>query len=96
MNSVYAGTAILTTATFTDPNGVLTDPTTVILKFAVQGQAPTTWTYAASQLTRVSTGVYQATLDTSAGAGTWTVEWIGTGACEVVNAATFAVNSAPL
>jgi hypothetical protein len=96
MLTVYQATAVLTTVTFTNSAGVVTDPTTITLKYAIEGQAPTTETYASSAVTRVSTGVYEYTLDTSVGAGTWTVEWIATGTCEAVEALTFSVISAPL
>lgn len=76
----------------TDP----VDPSTVTLKYANAGTT-TTWEYGGTgAITKVSTGVYQAELDTTASSGVWTVEWIGTGACAVVNALTFVVTAPPL
>lgn len=96
MSTIYAGTAVLSTATFTDPTGAVVDPTTVSLKYSIYGQAATTVTYGSGAITRVSTGVYQYTLDTSPGTGTWTLEWIGTGTCETINATTLVVSGPPL
>ena len=56
----------------------------------------TTWTYGGSgSITKVSTGVYSAELDTTNKPGTWTAEWVGTGTCAAVNAAQFVVTPNP-
>jgi hypothetical protein len=93
---VYAGTAVAVTATFVDPTGAVTDPTTVTFKFKAGAAATISWTYAAGQVTKVSTGVYTATLDTTGLAGNWTVEILGTGACAAVSSVSFAVTTPPL
>lgn len=94
---VYAGQAVQTTVTFKNPTGVLADPTTVVLKFR-SGGTTTTYTYlTGTEITRVSTGKYQATLTTAASAvQTWTVEWIGTGTCAAVGVSTFRVAPKPI
>lgn len=95
--TVYmSGSLVRTTATFTDVTGALADPTTVTLKYRPgAGAAVVTLTYAGSQLTKLSTGVYYADLDTTswvtAGSVTVTLEWIGTGACQAVATDTFQV-----
>lgn len=97
--AIFAGTATLTTCTFTDPAGATTDPTTVTLKWSGGDGVITTWTYAAGQIQRVSAGVYQATIstDTSQGLpGGWTVEWEGTGTCAAVGVSSFTVETPPL
>lgn len=98
--SVVAGTAVTTTATFTNAAGSPTDPTTITLKFQGGTGSTTSWTYADDQLTRVSTGVYSATIDTTGDtygtSGTWTVEWLGTGNLAAVSAVTFQVTTPPI
>jgi hypothetical protein len=96
VNSYLAGALVRETVTFTGVNGSAADPTTVTLKYRPGGGASvTTLTYAGSQVTKVSTGVYYADLDTtswvSAGAITVTAEWIGTGACQAVCTDSFEV-----
>ena len=97
---IYAGTAVTTTVTFTTPpEGILTDPTAVTLKFRWGNNAATVWTYGGTgSIVRVSEGVYSAELDTSGtvGVANWMVEWIGTGACAAVEVATFPVQPPPL
>lgn len=100
MLEVFAGTAVTVQATFTVGNAP-TDPTTITMKFRSGGNTITTWTYGgAGSITRVSTGVYSATLDTTPGTltvpGIWTVEWTGTGAAAVVQTAQFQVDQPPL
>ena len=94
---VYAGTAVQTTVTFTNPTGVATTPSTVTLEFRYQGGTKTTYTYGSTgNITKVSTGVYKATLTTDTSkAPMWTVKWTGTGACAAVEVATFTVQSPP-
>jgi hypothetical protein len=60
-------------------DSVATDPTTVSLVITDPTQASTTYTYAASTITKVSTGVYRKDVPCSID-GTWTYEWTGTGA----------------
>lgn len=59
-------------------NGVATDPTTVSLIITTPAQVSTTYTYAASEITKTSTGVYTKNI-TCSEAGTWSYEWVGTG-----------------
>jgi len=94
ISPVIAGTAVTTTATFTTAGGTVTDPDTIVLKFQAGGGSTTTWTYGGTgSITKTSTGVYAATLDTTGIAGTWIAEWIGTGACAAVSVAQFQVNA---
>ena len=99
VTTVYAGTSVTTTATFTNPDQPATpvDPTTVTLKFRVSGGAVTTWTFGGSgSIVKVATGIYSAELDTTSMPGDWELEWIGTGTCAAVNVASFLVQAAPL
>ena len=59
-------------------NNVATDPTTVTLRVTTPSQSTATYTYAASQITKTSTGVYTKDIPCSE-AGTWSYEWVGTG-----------------
>lgn len=87
---------------FVNESGVLTDPTVVLLKWSVNGNAPTIYTYGVSAIIRVSAGIYYAQIDSTGLAGTWTVEWIGdprgtmSPVCQAIIAGTFPVPSAPL
>ena len=100
---LYQGTAVTTQVTFLTPSPGLptsdwpvTDPTTVTLSVVDGTGTETTYTYGVGNyITRVSTGVYSAQIDTSANPGLWRVKWTGTGACAVVNFAAFLV-TAPL
>lgn len=94
-----SGSLVRATGTFTDINGAPADPTTISLKYKSGSGSTTTLTYAGSQLTKLSTGVYYADLDTSGWAGPnnqlWTLEWIGTGTCQAISGDSFTV-SAPV
>lgn len=92
-----AGTLVTVTATFTSSTGVPTDPSTITLKYMLQTQTPTVWVYGgAGSISRSSTGVYSANLDTTGLFGVWVGEWIGTGACQVTQDFTFAVKQLPI
>lgn len=95
---VYAGTTRTSTATFTNPgSSTPVDPSTISLKYKAGSHPPVTWDYGGSgSIVQVSTGVYSVELDTTALAGFWTIEWIGTGACAVVGIAQFQVITPPL
>lgn len=67
-----------------------TDPTTISLTITTPAQVSTTYTYAASQITKSSTGVYTKDIACSE-AGTWTFEWVGTGAAADVEVGTWEV-----
>ncbi len=100
---VYEGNAVTTTVEFYNPvfgeaqsEWPLVDPTTVTMTFiAGTGASPVVWTYGGTgSIVRVSAGVYQAELPTTA-PGTWQVKWIGTGACAAVTIQGFSVVSTP-
>lgn len=78
MKTFNRGTAATVTTTFA-LSGVLTDPTTVTLQVRTPAGVFTTYTYANSQITRNSTGIYHrdVTLDAE---GIWTFRTAGTGA----------------
>ncbi len=79
MNSYWSGTAINLTAPFTVAD-VATDPTTVTLKVKSPAGTVTTYTYAAGEITKDSTGNYSKTI-TPTVSGAWYYWWAGTGAC---------------
>lgn len=96
MLQVVAGTPVIvsTSPAFTDqasnPSAPY-DPTSVQLAVRIAGQATQTFTYTnpggdpTNTISKVSTGSYQATFDTSPGGfaanpnGVWSVRWKGTG-----------------
>jgi hypothetical protein len=99
LESCNAGTLYTVTATFAEEDGVITDPTTVTLEFSQGrvGYTVNTWIYqGVGSITRSSTGVYVAELDTTDLPGQWVGEWIGTGACQATQPFTFAVTALPL
>lgn len=80
MASVYFASAselITLTNTFL-VGSTPTDPTTITLNITDPTGATTSYTYAASQITKTSAGVYTKDITCST-AGTWTYEWVGTG-----------------
>src|SRR5262245_35962523 len=71
-------------------NGVATDPTTVTLTITDPTQTAISYTFAAAEITKNSTGDYQKDI-ACAIAGTWTYEWIGTGTASDDTAGTWEV-----
>lgn len=73
------GDVLVREETFSDPvTDALVDPTTVKFKYETPAGAETVLTYPHANLTKVSTGVYQARVNLDAG-GTWKFEWVTTG-----------------
>jgi len=81
--------------TFKNSAGVATDPTTISLTVTDPTGTATTYTYAASQITKTGTGVYTKDIACSID-GTWTFEWTGTGAVADVTAGTWEVHETSL
>lgn len=85
-NIYISGALVQSTANFTNLSGVLTDPTTITLKYRIGAGSTTTVVYPAAPIVRAAQGVYTANLDTTGWAGPglqlWTIEWIGTGAVQ--------------
>lgn len=87
----YEGTAELATLTNTfTVNGAATDPTTVSLDVTTPSGVTTTYTYAASQITKSGTGVYTKDIACSED-GIWQYVWTGTGAASDIIAGTWTV-----
>jgi hypothetical protein len=59
-------------------DGTPTDPTTITLAVTDPQGAATPYTFAAAEITKLSTGVYRKDIACSI-AGTWTYRWTGTG-----------------
>jgi hypothetical protein len=99
VNAYVAGSLVQTTVTFTNESGVATDPGSVTLTWGLPGEA-TTWTYGSGQITRVSTGVYQATFDTTnLATSAPTVayyQWEGTAPLQAIGWAALKVTPPPL
>lgn len=75
--SYDVGDVVRSTATF-KVAGVLTDPTTVTFKYKSPSGTIVTKTYALSEVTKDSTGIYHYDFTVDA-AGTWFYRWISTG-----------------
>lgn len=71
-------------------DSVATDPTTVSLIITTPAQVSTTYTWAASEITKTSTGVFTKNITCNED-GTWTYEWVGTGAASDDTAGTWEV-----
>lgn len=69
---------------------VATDPTTVALTLTSPTGTATTYTYAAAEITKDSTGVYHRDV-TCSEAGEWVYRWVGTGAATDTTIGTFTV-----
>lgn len=84
MANVYdRGDLVRITGTFTVA-GTATDPTTVTLKVKDPSGNVDTYTYALSQVTKSSTGVYYKDISLDE-AGYWYYQWTGTGTVESVD-----------
>jgi hypothetical protein len=86
MAQVFYAAAAAELATLTNTftvGGVPTDPTTVSLTITDPAGTATTYTYAAAQITKTSTGAYTKDIPCTT-AGAWTYTWTGTGAASDV------------
>jgi len=96
--SYIQGTKIRVIGEFRDPDtDALEDPTDVIMSIWPPGGRPTqvkAW-QAASGVTRISTGRFQAVIDTAVAAGTWEYLFEGTGSDAVVKKRTIRVRPRP-
>lgn len=70
--------------------GTATDPTTVSLIVTTPSQVETTYTYAASEITKSAVGVYYKDIACSED-GTWSYQWVGTGSATDSEAGTWEV-----
>jgi hypothetical protein len=89
MASYLLGSTVRLTVTFT-VGDVPTDPTTISLTVGDATGAPVTYTYALSQITRASAGVYWKEVVPDA-AGTWVAVWTGAGDVDAVEEQSFDV-----
>lgn len=92
--TIYAGTALLSTGTFTNTANVPTDPSSVTLKYGFTGASVVT--ISQGSLTHVGTGVWSYIIDTTDWIGQLITEWIGTGSCAAVNAVTTQISDPPI
>ena len=77
------GATVTLTATFKNSAGNPTDPTGVSLEVTAPDGSASTYTYAAAQVTKASTGVYTRPVVLTT-AGAWHYRWEATGAVEAV------------
>lgn len=83
--TVWAGESLrlYTSQAFTSISGVIVNPDVVILKWAIQGQTTTfyTWTNPSGDpsghIVNTGTGLFRADLPTTGLDGVWTVQWNG-------------------
>lgn len=87
-----AGTLATITGTFMqEGTTTLTDPTSVLLFYKPPGGSKQS-----ASVTHVSTGIYQAELDTTGWDGVVVAYWQGTGTCQVTQPFTFPVDGLPI
>lgn len=89
MSSYIAGATLTIIATFT-VDGAVEDPATVTLRVRPPSGTVTVYTYAASEITRASEGVFSKDILFDA-AGTWYVRVEGTGAAAGVEETAIAI-----
>ena len=75
---------------FTNSAGVAADPTTVTLIVKAPDGTSTSYTYAAAQVLKDSTGKYYYELSPDQ-SGDWYFEWVGTGAVQAAEPGQFIV-----
>lgn len=76
--SIYVGDKVRLKVSWYNLSGVLADPTTVTLNVTPKGAARQTFTYAAAQVVKESTGVYYYDFTTTR-AGEHQYRWAATG-----------------
>jgi hypothetical protein len=100
MNVYYSGTLVQTTATFANALGVPTDPSTITLKYQIQGNVSVTLVFGSSSIVRSGAGVYYYQFNTTGWTGPgnqlYTVEWIGTGTVQAPNVDYWEVQPLPI
>ena len=80
MQHIWPGKSIRQTATFKDTNGNVVDPSTVSLYVVPTVGTAETYTYGSgTEIAKVSTGVYRATVDTSEMREGVSLQWDGVG-----------------
>ncbi len=73
--ATYSGSVLAPVDGWRNRAGVLTDPTTVILRYHRPDGTTVTATYPATPVVRDGIGLYHADLDTTALPGEWLYEW---------------------
>lgn len=73
-------------------SGTATDPTTVTLSVKEPDGTVTSYTYAAAEITKSTTGVYYKDISIDA-SGTWSYRWVGTGAVATAEEGQFLVRN---
>lgn len=93
--ATYSGSIANPLGGFRDENGLLTDPSTVTLKYAPAGSAEVVVMYPNAPIVKDGEGLYHANLDSTGSAPTdpviWSYEWLGTGTVQAVAQAQFEI-----
>ena len=90
-----SATELATLTNTFEVDDVPTDPSTITLVITTPAGVATTYTYAASEITKVGTGQYRKDIACTE-AGVWLYVWIGTGTAADVIAGTWVVTSTAL
>lgn len=90
-NNYQVGDLVRVTGTFTDINGNLIDPTSVLFSFKTPAGSITTYVYLTdAQLVKDSTGVYHVDVNANT-IGTWPYRFYSTGVGQTAGEASFQV-----
>lgn len=100
MNSYVSGTLVTSTAVFTNRAGVITDPSTITLKYRIGNGAVQTAVYPAAPIVKDQAGTYHADFDTSGWAQpsdlVYITQWTGTGNVQAIQADVWRVTAPQL
>ena len=95
-NRYTIGAQVIVKSAFTDPSsGAALDPTDARVDVVGPSGISTTYTYGLGQVSKVSTGVYTYTVDTTAKAGRWSYRWWSPTPIGAANASDFIVDPFP-
>lgn len=91
MHTYWTGNQVQISGTFA-VGGTVTDPTTITLQVKDPSGTTTAYTYAAAQVTRAGTGIYNYVLSVGTLSGNYTYKYAGTGACVASSEGAFFVD----
>lgn len=80
MNIFHEGDLVTVRGTFSNSTGTVHNPTDVALYVRKPDATEITYWYGSGTVTRPSTGIYEANLDTTGQRGLWLYDWYSTGA----------------
>ncbi len=89
------GSQVVVTGTYTTSTGSLIDPTDARVDIVAPTGVSTTYTYSGSEVTKVSTGIYTYTVDTTGKFGRWSYRFWSPNPGGAAGSGDFIVNPFP-